>query len=74
MIPGLGRSSGGRHSNPVQYSCREHPHGRRSQVGYSPWGSKEWDTTERLSTQQGQYGQRGQKSLDKREERKFQQV
>ena len=37
-------------------------------------GVAEWDTTERLSTQQGQYGQRGQKSLDKREESKFQQV
>ena len=23
-------------------------HGRRSLVGYSPWGPKEWDTTERL--------------------------
>ena len=25
-------------------------HGRRSLVGYSPWGPKEWDTTEWLST------------------------
>ena len=25
-------------------------HGRRSLVGYSPWGHKESDTTERLST------------------------
>ena len=24
------------------------PHGRRSLVGYSPWGRKESDTTERL--------------------------
>ena len=23
-------------------------HGQRSLVGYSPWGRKEWDTTERL--------------------------
>ena len=23
-------------------------HGRRSLVGYSPWGRKEWDMTERL--------------------------
>ena len=23
-------------------------HGRRSLVGYGPWGRKEWDTTERL--------------------------
>ena len=27
------------------------PHGQRSLVGYSPWGHKESDTTERLSTQ-----------------------
>ena len=25
------------------------PHGQRSLVGYSPWGLKESDTTERLS-------------------------
>ena len=24
-IPGLGRSSGGRHGNPLQYSCLENP-------------------------------------------------
>ena len=24
-------------------------HGQRSLVGYSPWGHKEWDTTERLT-------------------------
>ena len=25
-------------------------HGQRSLVGYSPWGHKEWDTTEQLSS------------------------
>ena len=25
-------------------------HGQRSLVGYRPWGRREWDTTERLST------------------------
>ena len=49
-IPGLGRSPGKGHSNPLQYSCLENPHGQRSLVGYSPWGCKESDTTERLST------------------------
>ena len=34
-IPGLGRSPGGRHGNPLQYSCLEKPHGK-SLVGYSP--------------------------------------
>ena len=45
-IPGLGRSPGGGHVNPLQYSCLENPHGQRSLVGYSPWGRKESDTTE----------------------------
>ena len=35
--------------NPLQYSCLENPmDGRRSLVGYSPWGHKESDTIERL--------------------------
>ena len=35
-IPGLGRSPGGGHGNPPQYSCLENPHGQRSLVGRSP--------------------------------------
>ena len=50
LIPGLGRSLGERHGNPLQYSCLENSHGQRSLAGYSPWGRKESDTTERLST------------------------
>ena len=49
-IPGLGRSPGGGHGNPLQYSCLENIHGQRSLVDYSPWGRKESDMTERLST------------------------
>ena len=49
-IPGLGRSLGGGHGNPLQYSCLKNPHGQGSLAGYSPWGHKELDTTERLST------------------------
>ena len=45
-------SPGEGHGNPFQYSCLENPHGQRSLVGYSPWGLKESDTTERLSTAQ----------------------
>ena len=30
-IPGLGRSTGEGHGNPLQYSCPENPHGQRSQ-------------------------------------------
>ena len=49
-IPGLGRSPGGGHGNPLQYSCLENSHGQRSLAGYSPWGRKESDTTKRVST------------------------
>ena len=53
LIPGLGRSPGGGHGNPLQYPCLENPHGQRSLVGYSSWGHRESDMTERLSTQVG---------------------
>ena len=49
-IPELGRSPWGEHDNPFQYSCLKNPHGQRSLVDYSPWGSKESDITEQLST------------------------
>ena len=49
-IPGSGRSPGGGHGNPLQYSCLENLHGQRSLKATSPWGRKESDTTERLST------------------------
>ena len=49
-IPGLGRSPGGGHGNPLQNSCLKNPHGEKSLAGYSPWGHKE--STERLSTAQ----------------------
>ena len=45
-IPGSGRSPGEGNGNPLQYSCLANPHGQRSLVGYSPWGSKESDMTE----------------------------
>ena len=48
-IPELGRPLRGGHGNPVQYSCLENTHRQGSLVGYSPWGHKESDTTERLS-------------------------
>ena len=34
LIPGLGRSPGEGHGNPLQYSCLENPHGQKSQVGH----------------------------------------
>ena len=44
-VPELARSPGGGHSNPLQYSCLEDPHGQRSLVGYSSWGCKGLDMT-----------------------------
>ena len=43
---GSGKSPGGAHGNPLQYSCQKNPHGERSLAGYNPWGHKESDTTE----------------------------
>ena len=48
-IPGSGRSPGEGKGNLLQYSCLENSHGWRSLAGYSPWGYKESDTTERLT-------------------------
>ena len=50
-ILGSGRSSGGGHDNPLQYSCLENPMDRGAwwatvHRGYSPQGRKESDTTE----------------------------
>ena len=50
LIPGLERSPEGGHGNPLQYSCLENPHGQERLGDYIPWGCKESDRTERLST------------------------
>ena len=52
LIPGSGRSSGGGHDNPLQYSCLENHMDRGAwwAMGYSPPGFKESDTLNRLST------------------------
>ena len=49
LSPGSERSPGEGNGYPVQHFCLEIPHGQRSLVGYSPWGSKESDTTEWLT-------------------------
>ena len=46
--PGLGRSLGGGHGNPLQYSCLQNPHGQRSLAGCSLRGHRE-DKVELLS-------------------------
>ena len=50
LIPGLGRCSGEGKGYPLQYSGLENPCGQRSLASYSPWGHKESDRTEQLST------------------------
>ena len=52
-IPGLGRSPGGGHGNPHQYSCLENPHEQKSLAVYSSWGQKGSAMTQRLSTYTG---------------------
>jgi len=50
LIPGSGKSPEEGHGNSLQYSCLENPHGQRSLTDWSPWGCKESDMTEQLST------------------------
>ena len=47
-IPESGRSPGEGNGNLLQYSCLEKLHWRRSLLGYSSWGRKEAERTERL--------------------------
>ena len=50
LILGLRRFAGGGHGNPLQVFLPGESHGQRSLAGYSPWGRKVSDTTERPST------------------------
>ena len=45
-VPGLGRSPGEGHGDPLQYSCLENPTDRGAWMVYSPRGRKESDTME----------------------------
>ena len=49
LISGSGRSPGGGHGNPLQYSCLENPMDRGALTDYNPWPCKEADMTEGLS-------------------------
>ena len=40
LIPGLGRSPGGGHGNPFQYSCLENPMNREDPGGLQSMGSQ----------------------------------
>ena len=48
--PWVGKISWRRKWQPTPIFLPRESHGQRSLVGYSPWGHKESDTTEQLST------------------------
>ena len=48
LIPGLGRSPGGGHGNPLQYSCLENPVGRGG--WWATVHAVSWTQLKRLST------------------------
>ena len=50
LIPGLGRSSGGGHGNPLQYSCLENPMDRGAWRATVHRMVKSWTQLKRLST------------------------
>ena len=49
-VPGFGKIPWRRAWKPIPVFLPGESHGQRSLAGYSPWGHKEFDTTERLST------------------------
>ena len=53
LIPGLGRSPGEWNDFTHSSILAWRSHGQRSLAGYSPWGRKESDTTERLHFRYG---------------------
>ena len=50
LIPGLARCPGEGNGNPFQYSCLKNSMDRGAWGGYSPWGRKELDATERCAS------------------------
>ena len=54
LIPGLGRFPWSKKQQPTPVFLPEKFHGPRILGGYSPWGHKESDTTEQLSTRHTQ--------------------
>ena len=52
-IPGSGRSPGEGNGKPTPVLLPGESHGGKSLVGYSPWGRKESDMTERLQATWG---------------------
>ena len=50
-IPGSGRSSGGGHGNPLQYSCQENPMDRGGWLAIVHGVAKSWTRLKPLSMQ-----------------------
>ena len=50
LIPGLGRSPGGRHGNPLQYSCLENPMDRGDWWAMVHRVTKSWTQLSQLNT------------------------
>ena len=50
-IPGLGRSPGGEHGNPLQYSCLENPMDREAWQSTVHRVTKSWTQLKQLNTQ-----------------------
>ena len=48
-VPGLGRSPGGEHGNPVQYSCLEHPIDRGAWQAMVHRVTQSWTQLKQLS-------------------------
>ena len=55
LIPGLGRSPGGGHGNPLQYSCLENPMDRVTWQATVHRVTKSWTQLKQYSTPQIQY-------------------
>ena len=51
LIPGTGRSPGGRNGSPLQYSCLENPMDRGAWGATVHWAANSWTQLNQLSTQ-----------------------
>ena len=71
-IPGLGRSPGGGHGNPLQYFCLENPTDRGAsraiamwsqRVGHTEWPSTAWRSVNRIPLELGHCADEGKECL-----------
>ena len=62
LIPGSGRSPGGGHGNPLQYSCRENPMDRGDWWAVAHGVTKSWTRLEGLTQHSTIYSQPGMRT------------